>query len=128
MRFADVSAAAGLAGSFDNTIAAIAFDYDGDGWLDLLLGHYFPRQNLLALTTPHVLPNDLDDADNGGGLTLWHNVPLAGGGTAASRTSPPPPASAASPAGRSTSATATSTTTATRTSTSPATTAPTACS
>ena len=79
VRFADVSAAAGLAAAFDNTIAAIAFDYDGDGWIDLLLGHYFPRQNLLALTTPHVLPNNLDDADNGGGLSLWHNVARADG-------------------------------------------------
>ncbi len=80
VRFADVSAAAGLAGAFDNTIASIAFDADGDGWLDLLLGHYFPAKDLLNLDTSHVLPNDLDQADNGGGLSLWRNVPAEGGG------------------------------------------------
>ena len=68
--------AAGLT-KFANTISAIAFDYDGDGWLDLLFGNYFRAVNLLDLDTPHVLPDDLDDADNGGGVTLWHNVPAA---------------------------------------------------
>jgi len=79
VRFEEVSAAAGLSGAFDNSIAAISFDYDADGWLDLLLGHYFPRHNLMALDTPHVLPNNLDDADNGGGLSLWRNVAAADG-------------------------------------------------
>jgi hypothetical protein len=73
-RFQEVSAAAGLT-KFANTIAAIAFDYDGDGWLDLLLGNYFPPEDLLALETRHVLPNDLDNAVNGGGASLWRNVP-----------------------------------------------------
>jgi len=79
-RFADVSAAVGLAGAFDNTIASIAFDADGDGWLDVLLGHYFPPLDLLNLETTHVLPNNLDQADNGGGLSLWRNVAAEGGG------------------------------------------------
>ncbi len=80
VRFEEVSAAAGLT-AFGNTIAAIAFDYDGDGWLDLLLGNYFRPVDLLALGgETHVLPDDLDDAANGGGVTLWHNVP---GGDAA---------------------------------------------
>ncbi|HMB52771.1 MAG TPA: CRTAC1 family protein [Thermoanaerobaculia bacterium] len=74
VRFEDVSAATGLAGTFNNSLAAITFDHDGDGWLDLLLGHYFPRHNLMQLETPHVLPNNLDEADNGGGLSLWKNV------------------------------------------------------
>jgi hypothetical protein len=73
-RFTDVSQATGLADAFDNSIAAIAFDHDADGWLDLLLGHYFPRHNLMQLEIPHVLPNNLDEADNGGGLSLWRNV------------------------------------------------------
>ena len=54
-------------------IAAIAFDYDNDGRLDLLLGNYFKPVNLIELPTPHVLPNDLDNAVNGGGVTLWRN-------------------------------------------------------
>ncbi len=77
-RFEDVSAAAGLT-KFGNTIAAIAFDHDNDGWLDLLLGNYFQPKNLLDLDTRHVLPNNLDYADNGGGVTFWRNVELEGG-------------------------------------------------
>ena len=72
-RFKDVSAASGL-NTFANTIAAIAFDYDGDGRLDLLFGNYFKPVGLLELKTPHVLPNDLDNAVNGGGVTLWRNT------------------------------------------------------
>ena len=77
-RFADVTAGSGLT-AFANTIAVIAFDYDGDGRLDLLFGNYFRPLDLTALTTPHVLPNNLDDAVNGGGVTLWRNVTAAGG-------------------------------------------------
>jgi ASPIC and UnbV/FG-GAP-like repeat len=73
IRFEDVSVAAGLT-AFGNTIAAIAFDYDRDGFLDLMLGNYFQPKNLLDLDTPHVLPNNLDYADNGGGVSFWHNV------------------------------------------------------
>jgi hypothetical protein len=69
--FKDVTSQSGLAG-FANTIAAIAFDYDNDGKLDLLFGNDFKPVNLLDLTDPHVLPNDLSNAVNGGGVTLWH--------------------------------------------------------
>lgn len=73
-RFKDVSASSGL-NRFGNTIAVIAFDYDRDGWLDLLFGNYFRDVNLLDLGSERkVLPNDLDKADNGGGLTLWRNL------------------------------------------------------
>jgi len=71
--FRDVSASSGLK-KFGNTIAAVAFDYDNDGRLDLLFGNYFKPQNLLDLKDPHVLPNDLDNAVNGGGATLWHSL------------------------------------------------------
>ena len=77
-KFTDVSQAVGLT-KFGNTVAAIAFDADNDGWLDVLLGNYFQPVNLLHLKTPHVLPNNLDYADNGGGVTFWRNVPLANG-------------------------------------------------
>jgi hypothetical protein len=72
-RFLDVSARSGLT-TFANSIAAIAFDYDTDGRLDLLLGHYFPPVNLIDLPTPNVLPHDLDNASNGGGVALWRNA------------------------------------------------------
>ncbi|HEX3555616.1 MAG TPA: CRTAC1 family protein [Thermoanaerobaculia bacterium] len=78
-KFKDVSQEAGLT-KFGNTIAAIAFDYDNDGRLDLLLGNYFPPVNLIDLPNPHVLPNNLDQATNGGGVTLWHNVTEPGSG------------------------------------------------
>jgi len=68
--FRNVSAQTGLT-RFGNTIAAMAFDYDNDGKLDLLFGNYFKPENLLELKSPHVLPNDLDNAVNGGGVTLW---------------------------------------------------------
>ncbi len=72
-KFKDVTAAAGLT-KFANTITVIAFDYDNDGYLDLLFGNYFKPVNLLDLKDPHVLPNDLDNAVNGGGVTLWRNT------------------------------------------------------
>jgi hypothetical protein len=72
-RFRDVTAGSGL-NKFGNTIAVIAFDYDNDGYLDLLFGNYFQPANLLDLKDPHVLPNNLDGATNGGGVTLWHNM------------------------------------------------------
>ncbi|MDP6038118.1 MAG: VCBS repeat-containing protein, partial [Candidatus Latescibacteria bacterium] len=59
--FTDISKTTGLT-KFGNTIAVIAFDADNDGWLDLMLGNYFQPENLLDLTTPHVLPNNLDYA------------------------------------------------------------------
>jgi hypothetical protein len=71
-KFKDVTATSGLT-KFGNTIAAIAFDYDNDGQLDLMLGNYFKPEDLTVLPDPHVLPNDLDNAINGGGVTLWHN-------------------------------------------------------
>ncbi len=71
-KFKDVSAKSGL-NKFGNTIAAIAFDYDNDGYLDIMLGNYFKPEDLTILKDPHVLPNDLDNAINGGGVTLWHN-------------------------------------------------------
>jgi hypothetical protein len=72
-KFEDVSEGSGLS-KFGNTIAAIAFDADADGRLDLLFGNYFPPVSLIDLPTPHVLPDDLDAATNGGGVTFWHNV------------------------------------------------------
>ena len=72
-KFKDVTAASGL-NKFGNTIAVIALDYDNDGYLDLLFGNYFQPVNLLDLKDPRILPNDLDNATNGGGVTLWHNT------------------------------------------------------
>lgn len=72
-KFEDASAGSGLS-KFGNTIAAIAFDADADGRLDLLFGDYFPPVNLIDLPTPHVLPDNLDAATNGGGVSFWRNA------------------------------------------------------
>jgi len=72
-KFRDVTATSGF-NKFGNTIAVIAFDYDNDGLLDVMFGNYFKPVNLLDLRTPYVLPNDLDNAVNGGGVTLWRNL------------------------------------------------------
>ena len=69
-KFRDVSAGSGL-NKFGNTIAVIAFDYDNDGILDVMLGNYFKPVNLIEQKDKHVLPNDLDNAVNGGGVSLW---------------------------------------------------------
>ena len=71
-KFKNVSATSGF-NKFGNTIAVIAFDYDRDGKLDVMFGDYFKPVNLLDLKTHSVLPNDLDNAVNGGGVSLWHN-------------------------------------------------------
>ncbi|HSR51911.1 MAG TPA: CRTAC1 family protein [Acidobacteriota bacterium] len=81
-RFSDVSASSGM-DRFANSIAAIAFDFDSDGRLDVLLGNYFTSVNLLKLEDFRVLPDNLDDAHNGGGVTLWRNL---GGGRFADAT------------------------------------------
>ena len=72
-KFRDVTATSGF-NKFANTIAVIAFDYDNDGLVDVMFGNYFQPVNLLNLKTTHVLPNDLDNAVNGGGVSLWRNL------------------------------------------------------
>jgi hypothetical protein len=82
--FRDQTPGSGL-DQFANTIAVITFDYDRDGRLDLLFGHYFRAVDLLAqpLADRRVLPTDLDQAANGGGVTLWRNLgPAAADGAA----------------------------------------------
>jgi hypothetical protein len=83
-RFSDVTGESGLQ-AFANTIAAIAFDYDRDGRLDLLFGNYFKPVSLFELADTRVLPTDLDNAANGGGVTLWRNL---GGGRFGNVTAP----------------------------------------
>lgn len=72
-RFKDVSSSSGLT-KFANTISVVSFDYNHDGYVDLLFGNYFPPVNLLHLRDSHVLPDDLDNASNGGGVSLWQNT------------------------------------------------------
>src|SRR6185312_3871067 len=71
-RFEDVTKAAGL-DRYANSITAIAFDYDRDGRLDLLVGNYFQPVNLFHPDSPRFFPESFETANNGGGVTLWHN-------------------------------------------------------
>jgi hypothetical protein len=71
--FKDVSTQAGLNQQYLNSILAIAFDYDRDGYLDILLGNYFQPVNLFNPSTPHFFPESFETANNGGGVTLYRN-------------------------------------------------------
>jgi hypothetical protein len=80
-RFRDETAGSGL-DSFANSLAVIAFDYDRDGKVDLLFGNYFAPVDLLGGKVRTVLPDNLDQASNGGGVTLWRNL---GAGTSGAK-------------------------------------------
>ena len=71
-RFRDVTREAGL-GRYQNAITAIAFDYDGDGALDLLVGSYFQPVDVFHPATPRFFPESFETANNGGGVTLFRN-------------------------------------------------------
>ena len=71
-KFKDVSKAAGIDG-YKNAITAIAFDYDRDGKLDLFVGSYFQPINIFKPDTPRFFPESFETANNGGGVTVYHN-------------------------------------------------------
>jgi hypothetical protein len=70
--FEEVTAAVGLT-AYHNAITSIAFDYDRDGDLDLLIGSYFRPINIFNPDTPHFFPESFETANNGGGVTLYRN-------------------------------------------------------
>ena len=71
-KFKDVTRQAGL-GHYANSITAIAFDYDHDGYPDLFIGNYFPPENLFHPASPRFFPESFETANNGGGITVFHN-------------------------------------------------------
>jgi hypothetical protein len=72
--FTDVTARSGVALKHMNPLTAVAFDYDNDGKVDILMAGYFADDvDLLNLKTTKFLPNSDHDADNGGSKLLLHN-------------------------------------------------------
>jgi hypothetical protein len=71
-RFVDVTARAGLSHR-GNAASALLFDYDGDGFLDVMVGEYFADIDLWNVPTTRVLQDSFDRARNGGRDLLYHN-------------------------------------------------------
>lgn len=71
--FTDVTASSGT-GDISNGNAAIWFDYNGDGLLDLYIGNYFrPEDNLWHLHSTVIMHNDFETAHNAGPNVLYRN-------------------------------------------------------
>lgn len=71
-KFKDVTKESGI-DRYLNAITAIAFDYDHDGYVDLFIGSYFQPINIFNPDTPRFFPESFETANNGGGLTVFHN-------------------------------------------------------
>jgi len=71
-KFRDVTKKAGI-DRYSNAITAIAFDYDRDGQVDLFVGSYFQPINIFKPNSPRFFPESFETANNGGGLTVYHN-------------------------------------------------------
>ncbi len=71
-RFEDVTKSSGI-DRYMNAITAVAFDYDHDGYVDLFIGSYFQPINIFNPDTPRFFPESFETANNGGGVTVFHN-------------------------------------------------------
>jgi ASPIC/UnbV protein/VCBS repeat protein len=72
--FSDVTATSHLGDKHQNAISAVAFDYDRDGYQDVLVGGFFADDvDLFKLSSTRILPKHGFSADNGGTKTLYHN-------------------------------------------------------
>jgi hypothetical protein len=71
-KFREVTEKAGLT-RYMNAITAIAFDYDHDGYADLFVGSYFQPVDIFKPKTPRFFPESFETANNGGGVTVFHN-------------------------------------------------------
>lgn len=71
--FTDITTSSGT-GDMSNGNAAIWFDYNGDGLLDLYIGNYFrPENDLWDLRTTLIMHDDFENARNAGPNVLFRN-------------------------------------------------------
>jgi len=71
--FTDITGSSGT-GYRGNGNAAIWFDYNEDGQLDLYIGNYFrPENDLWHLHTTHIMHDDFEHARNAGPNVLYRN-------------------------------------------------------
>jgi hypothetical protein len=71
-KFVEVTEQAGVLRR-TNALSATAFDYDGDGDVDLFIGGYFPEKDFNNLTDTKVLFESWETARNGGRKYLFRN-------------------------------------------------------
>ena len=71
--FEDVTEKAGLGKLYRNTLAAIAFDADRDGDVDLYLGAYFPDRDMFDLADDKVMHDSWEKSRNGGSNVYLRN-------------------------------------------------------
>ena len=70
--FKNVTVGSGLE-KYLNNIAAVSFDFDLDGDLDLFYANYFAPVNLFDPETPRFFPESFETAANGGGVSAFRN-------------------------------------------------------
>ena len=71
--FRDVTDEAGLGEHHRNTVAALAFDADRDGYLDLYYGVYFPDVDMFNLRHDRVMHDSWEASRNAGSNLFFHN-------------------------------------------------------
>jgi len=70
--FEEVTDRAGV-GQQGNAAAVVALDVDNDGWLDLMVGHYFGDVDLWNIPHPKILQTNFETARNGGPNRFYRN-------------------------------------------------------
>ena len=71
-RFTEAPPAAGVS-PVGNAAAVAVFDYDNDGWLDIMIGNYYADFDLWNLSTTKILQTNFQTARNGGKKLLFRN-------------------------------------------------------